>query len=152
MIPSVLRLTDYDIAAAADYANQHMIDGESEALEGYSVNDQFTLGLFFEYVNQNIESNAQYMEAGIQLCRAQPAEDRLPCIEGLSGGHMKYGKPGVEYEKNLQFCAHELLSEDERSVCYKYFLTRLTNRYTPDTANAICDLVPEAYTTRYCRS
>ena len=117
MILAVLIKYNDDIATAADYINQNMIDKEHITIDGYTVNEMVTLGLFLEYIRINIETNPNYMTEGIRLCRQQPADDRLSCIAGLSGGHIKYGKPGVEYIKNIEACNHKDLYDDERDVC-----------------------------------
>ena len=111
-----------NIAAAADYINRNMIDKEFLAVGKYTVNEMITMGLFFEYIRLNINTNPNYMADGIKLCRKQPDDDRLACIIGLSGGHLKYGPPGTEYIKNIEACNHKDLYADERNACYSYFL------------------------------
>ena len=127
-----------------------MIDKEHLAIDGYTVNEMVTLGLFFEYIRQTIETNPDYMADGIKLCREQPSDDRLACIYGLSGGHIKYGQPGIEYIRNIEACNHQDLYDDERNACHSYFLPRLSGRYNQASAREICLLVPEEYAKKYC--
>ena len=151
MTPAVLIKYNNNIVDAANYINQNMVDKEYPAIDGYTVNEMVTLGIFFEYIRMNIETNENYMADGIKLCRQQPPDDRLACIDGLSGGHMKYGKPGVEYIKNIEACSHKDLYADERDSCYSYFLPRLGNNYNQASVKEICLLVPEEYASKYCR-
>ncbi len=149
MIPVILDFTDNDFTKAMEYINTHMIDHQEIAIDGHTINDMVTLGLMFEYIRIYGE-DPQYAQKGIELCRSFPEEDRLPCIEGLSGGHMKYGEPGVEYIQNLTFCALPELTSDERESCYSYTLPRMGNRYDSETTKMICDQVPAVYRDKYC--
>jgi hypothetical protein len=103
----------------------------------------------FEYIRLHGETPG-YQEKGIAFCRAQEEADRLPCIEGLSGGHIKYGEPGKEYVKNLEFCANPLLTKEEVDSCYKYTLPRMSGRYNVEDTKMICGLVPVEYRNKYC--
>ena len=73
----------------------------------------------------------------------------FPCIEGLSGGFMKYGEPKQEYVKGLAFCGSSLLSTEEQGTCYNYILPRLRNWYPVDKTKEICSQVPNDYK-KYC--
>lgn len=150
MLPAVLELVDNDIAKAAEYINQHMINGDALTIDGYTVNEMVTLGLFFEYIRINLERNSNYIEEGVALCRVQPEEDHLSCIAGLSGGHIKYGNPGQEFEQNLIFCAYDDFSIAEKTACYTYFVDRLQNQYDTTTQEYICSQVPEAFKGNSC--
>lgn len=150
MLPIILDMTDNDIAKAAQYINDNMIDHEVTAIDGHTVNELTTLGLMFEFIRLYGET-PDYAEKGIALCRTQPADDHLACIEGLSGGHIKYGEPGVEYVQNLKFCKNDMLTEEERDACYRYTLTTLHLRYDKDMTTKICNMVDAQYRERYCQ-
>lgn len=149
MLPIILKMTNSDFQKAMDYINANMIDHDVIAIDGNTVNDLTTIGLMFEYIRVYGETEG-YQEKGIAFCRAQEEADRLPCIEGLSGGHIKYGEPGKEYVKNLEFCALPLLTEEERDSCYKYTLPRMSGRYNIENTKMICGLVPAEYSSKYC--
>lgn len=149
MLPIVMKMTGNDFQKSFDYINKNMIDNNVTAIDGNTINDLVTLGLMFEYIRMYGETDG-YAEKGIEFCRKQNADDRLPCIEGLSGGHIKYGKPGVEYVKNLEFCENKMLTADEKDACYKYTLPRLSNRYNQEETQMICNKVPVDYREKYC--
>ncbi len=149
MIPVVLDLTDDDFKKAAAYINEHMIDNNETAIDGHTINDMVTLGLMFEYIRVYGEK-PDYAQTGIALCRSFPQEDHLPCIEGLSGGHIKYGEPGIEYIQNLAFCELPELTPEERDSCYSYTLPRMGSRYDQETTQMICDQVAAEYRNKYC--
>jgi plastocyanin len=149
MLPIVLKMTNNDFQKSMDYVNANMIDHDVIAIDGNTVNDLTTLGLMFEYIRLYGETEG-YQEKGIAFCRAQEEDDRLPCIQGLSGGHIKYGEPGKEYVKNLEFCAHPLLTKEEEDSCYKYTLPRMSGRYNREDTKMICGLVPVEYKDKYC--
>lgn len=151
MLPLLLQHYNNDIEAIADYINANMIDNDVIAIDGHTVNELTTIGLMFEYIRVYGE-DADYAERGIELCRKQPEEDRLACIKGLSGGHIKYGEPGIEYVANLEFCKNPMLEEDEVNACYEYTLPRLSGRYTPEKTQEICAMVDATYSQRYCPS
>lgn len=149
MMPIVMSMFSNDFQKSMDYVNKNMIDKEVTAIDGNTINDLTILGLMFEYIRiHGNESN--YAEKGITFCRAQIPADRSACIKGLSGGHIKYGKPGVEYVKNLQFCANTMLTNEERDSCYEYTLPRMSNRYAPKDTQMICAQVPVEYSRKYC--
>lgn len=149
MVPIVLEMAQNDFDKAAKYINDNMIDKEITAIDGHTLNQMVTLGLMFEYIRVYGQTPG-YQEKGIDFCRRQPADDHLACIEGLSGGLMKYGKPGVEYVENLAFCANTMLTSEERDSCYQYTLPRMNSRYDIPTTQKICDQVPEEYRNKYC--
>ncbi len=149
MLPLLLVKTKDDIALAADYMNENMIDHNEIAIDGHTINELATIGLMFEYVRLHGETQG-YAEEGIALCRTQPEEDRSACIEGLSGGHMKYGKPGIEYVANLEFCENSMLTASEKDSCYAYTLPRMRTRYDQSTTDMICGLVAVEYRDKYC--
>jgi plastocyanin len=149
MLPLLSVLTNNDFQKQMDYINENMIDHDVIAIDGNTVNDLTTIGLMFEYIRIHGEE-PDYAEKGIAFCRAQQEDDQRACIAGLSGGHIKYGEPGKEYLKNLEFCANTLLTEDEQDSCYKYTLPRMSNRYNTRDTEMICSLVPVEYKRKYC--
>lgn len=149
MFPLILDKADNDIGKAADYINARMIDEDEAAIDGHTINGLVTLGLMFEYIRLHGEEEG-YQERGIAFCRQQPEDDQLPCIEGLSGGHIKYGEPGIEYVKNLEFCENSMLTSVEKEHCYSYALPLMRTRYNSDTVEYICNQVAPVYKEKYC--
>lgn len=149
MMPIIFQNFDNDFQKIIDYTNEKMIDDDVKAIDGNTVNDLTTLGIVFEFIRL-FGKDEDHMERGIALCRAQNEEDRLACFAGLSGGYIKYGEPGREYVKNLEFCALPSLATDERNACYEYTLPRMSSRYTPADVSMICAQVPVEYRDKYC--
>lgn len=149
MLPLILDAAENDIAKAAAYINDNMIDHEVTAIDGHTINELTTIGLMFEYVRLYGES-PDYAEKGIALCRTMPEDDHLACIKGISGGHIKYGEPGIEYIKNLEFCENSLLTPAEKDSCYEYTLPRMATRYDKATTAMICEQVAVEYRDKYC--
>ena len=149
MFPLVLDMFKNDIAKSAEYINDRMIDHEVIAIDGHTINELVTIGLMFEYIRIHGEEEG-YMEEGIALCRTQPEDDRLACIEGLSGGHLKYGTPGEEYIGFLELCGMDILTQDEKDACYEYTMLRLGGRYEPAKTAEICSMVEPRYREQYC--
>lgn len=149
MLPILLTKMNNNFQKIMDYINANMIDNDEIAIDGSTINEMTTLGLMFEYIRIHGEED-DYMESGIAFCHRQLEEDRLACIAGLSGGHIKYGEPGKEYIKNLEFCKHPLLTQDEVDSCYKYTLPRMSGRYNPKDTQMICAQVPVEYRNKYC--
>jgi hypothetical protein len=106
------------------------------------------MGLFHEHMNINAGS-ADKGPRGVAACRALKERSRLPCIEGLAGGLMKYGKPGEEYIEGLSFCKLELLTEEEQEACFKHILLRLTFWNSPEKSRQLCATVEEKFR-KYC--
>ncbi len=138
-----------NIAAGAKYINEHLKGGDTPTIDGYTTNEMVTLSWFVEFIHFHL-NEPNYIETGIALCRAQPTEDYLACIEGLSAGHLKYGQPGREYVAALAFCAAALLTDKERNSCYRQMLPRLGNLYSQERSRDICQQVPEVYRKLYC--
>lgn len=149
MLPLVLENANNDIKKASEYINEHMIDHDEIAIDGHTVNELVTIGLMFEFIRLHGE-DPNYAEKGVALCRTMPENDQIACIKGLSGGHLKYGAPGIEYMEVLKLCSSNLLNEPERDGCYEYSLMRLNTRYDGRTTSLICEEVPEPYREKYC--
>jgi plastocyanin len=147
MIPSLLRLTNYDFEKSARIVEKIPATGDNEAIElvEHTVRGMVTLSLFYEYIGRNLKEPNYNANKGVAICRSLLPDLRLPCVEGLAGGHMKLGKPEQEYIQGLSFCGSEILKNDERDVCYKYVLVRLGIWYSSDKARNICQEVPEKY-------
>lgn len=150
MVPLLLQTYKNDIQKILDYVNANMIDHDVIAIDGNTVNDLTTIGIMFEFIRLHGEEDG-HMQEGIAFCRAQEEQDRLACIAGLSGGYMKYGEPGQEYVKNLEFCALPELTKEERDSCYGYALPRMSGRYDQATLSMICGQVDVEYRNKYCR-
>lgn len=148
MIPAVLTLTGNNFEKAAEYIEEQIQYADEPTIDGFTNREMVILSLFHEFMRGNIDT-PDYATRGVGLCRSLPEHSRLSCVEGIADGHMKYGKPGMEYIKVLSFCADNRLREDERTICYKHILSRLSIWYAEDERVSICGAVPGAYQ-KYC--
>jgi hypothetical protein len=148
MLPTVLGQAGSDFRKAAAYIESHVSDPDAETIDGFTNLEMVTLSLFHEFIRLNLD-NKNYIEEGIALCRNLSSKSRLACIEGMSGGHMKYGEPEKEYEKWLGFCGSSLMTPAEKDVCYKYVASRIRIWYRDDVAKSICTKVESDYR-KYC--
>lgn len=147
MLPSLLRFVGNDLSLAVKRIEKIPADISNPSLRllGYPTRKMVTQGLFHEYVRLNFNKPDYNIQEGVMLCRSLKEDMRMPCIEGLSGGYMKYGEPGREYIKGLDFCSRDLLSDDEQRSCFEYILTRLNIWYSQDKVKEICSMGDPIY-------
>jgi len=144
MLPVVLDLTRYDFTRAAQYVEEHIHDPNVPTIDGFTNREMVILSLFHEFIRAHGKKDG-YLADGVALCRSLPKHSRLACIQGLSGGHMKYGEPETSHLKALAFCNDVILVTEEKKACYGYLLPRLLNWKSIEDARAICLLVDEEY-------
>lgn len=142
MTPALQRLTKTDFMKSAA-----QIAAIPE--QGFTIRSSVISGLFHEFIRVNLREPDYNLAEGVKLCRMLVSELRLACIDGLSGGHMKYGQPQQEYVKGLAFCASRLLASKEQDVCHEHILTRLRIWYSPEKSAEICAGTPKNYQ-HYC--
>lgn len=143
MLPAVMGNLGSDFPKIAK-----VIEAIAEENDSYSIRSWVISGLFHEYYRVNL-GKSDFADSGVQICRSLQPRSHLPCIEGLSGGLMKYGEPEKEYVKTLEFCANKILNSEESNTCYQRTLTTLDIWYAPAKVKMICGLVPKEYN-RYC--
>jgi len=143
MLPALMRITNNDFLKSAAQISA-IPERQSYTIRGYVISS-----LFHEFVRMNFSEPDFNVVEGIKICRSFIVELRLSCIDGLAGGHMKYGEPRIEYVKGLAFCGSDLLTENEANVCFQHILTRLSIWYTREKSEEICAEVPIQYR-NYC--
>ena len=144
MLPALLRFTGQDFTKSAKIIEQIK---EDESIQ--PVFSEVMLSLFHEFIRVNLNIQDYNVKAGVSICRELSSRSHLPCIEGLSGGHMKYGEPTKEYVKGLAFCNSDVLQSDEKEVCFQYILSRLRIWYGVSEVSQICQNAPADYR-KYC--
>lgn len=149
MLPLLLWKFNDDFEQILAYTQENMIDNQEPAVGGHTIEELVTIGAMFEFIRV-YGHNSDYAERGVEICRKQNKTIHAACIEGLSGGHMKYGPPEREYIKNLTFCASNFLTEEERDSCYRYPLKRLMRQYSVEQSREICRMVDVQYAKKYC--
>ena len=142
MLPAILINTGNDLLKSQNYVEKIKEDG-------YSIRTSVTSSLFHEFIRMNITLPDYNIEAGIKMCHLLKDPYRMACIDGLSGGHMKYGNPKDAYVKGLSFCSRSTLRDDEKSSCYNYILSRLRIWYSVAKTKEICQSIPEKFQ-KYC--
>jgi len=143
MLPALLQTTQFDFLQTA-----RVIEDSIKNDEDFKIRDMVISSLFHEYARTTLETE-DYKES-VQLCRSLKESSRPPCIDGLGGGHMKYGEPEKEYVKGLEFCGSAALFEDEKQVCFQHILSRLRIWYTQEKSRQICQTVDQKYRD-FCR-
>ncbi|OGM96265.1 MAG: hypothetical protein A3B86_03940 [Candidatus Yanofskybacteria bacterium RIFCSPHIGHO2_02_FULL_38_22b] len=145
MLPALMRFTNNDYPRMFSIIEK--ISDPSETYDSrYSVREIVVLGLAHELLKTSW-TDPDYIPKTVSQCRN--LKSRLACIEGLSGGHMKYGEPEREYVKGLSFCDSSLLKEDEKNVCYQHILSRLRIWYSQEKTKEICQDSPTEHR-RFC--
>lgn len=86
----------------------------------------------------------------IALCRSLPFRLRMPCITGFGEGFLKYGPPGKEYARAVDFCGSDLLTDGERRSCFGRILSILRIWYTAEKSKEICESVDLRYRGQGC--
>lgn len=143
MLPALLRKTqDFaDIAQRIEAINN---DAD------FAIRTWVMLGLFHEYIRLHLSETDYGVSSAVALCKAVVDTLHLSCIEGLAGGHMKYGKPGEEYRQAITFCNNTVLESTEQQICFAHILPRLRIWYSEGKTQEICALVPSQYQ-HYCK-
>ncbi len=97
--------------------------------------------LMHDYIRTDSQRQ-DFPQRGVDMCRSIEEALRIPCIEGISGGFMKYGEPQKEYIKAFEFCSSDMLKPDEESACYLYIFDRLRIWYSEEKISELCKTVP----------
>lgn len=87
----------------------------------------------------------------VNLCRSISEELQIYCIEGATDGLFSAGTPYAEEKRVLEFCASDLLHEDEQMACYKTIQRRVPSTYALDRLKNVCLQTPAEYRiSQYC--
>lgn len=143
MIPALLRLTKNNLVESEKYIEK-ISDSRGDYFKSPIVSD-----LYHEFIRLNLNQFEYNKKEGIKQCHSFRDPFRLSCVEGLSGGHMKYGDPDKAYVKGLAFCSTSELKDDERNVCYNSILSRLRIWYSKEKSREICQNVQKEFQ-KYC--
>lgn len=82
-------------------------------------------------------------------CRRLPKRVYQACLIGLTGGFVAHGEPGREYEKALNLCSAEVLTEEEKSICYGNTFRTFRGAYPQEKVEELCSQVNKEYR-QYC--
>lgn len=137
MTPAVFRLKHGDFLEVARYVEENILEPEALTIENFTNHRMVLLSVFQEYFKRYGEEEG-YIEDGLGLCRSLEERSLLPCIEGLSGGHLKYGDPANGYLRAIDFCSNSLLTEIERGTCFGYVVPRISTYYGMEIKREIC--------------
>ena len=89
-------------------------------------------------------------EAELLACRNLLDSLYKPCFDGILWGFSAHGEPKKEHMKSLNFCHSELLSAEEKDICYSKSISYF-NSYerSPAELKQVCQEVEEGYK-RHC--
>jgi hypothetical protein len=149
MVPVVMELFDNDFSDSVSYIIKSMKYPNGKTIDDYTNKEMVVSGLFHEYVRLHLFDDPGF-EKGIDLCHTLDPITSVSCIEGISGGHMKYGKPSDIVDSWSTFCSNKKLTTEEREVCFKHVLTRLSIWYPINERSKVCNRVPVTYR-KYCQ-
>jgi hypothetical protein len=114
-----------------------------EGTKADPVRSMVLASLMHDYIRTDAQ-NKDFPQRGVDMCRGVGEDLRIPCIEGISGGYMKYGEPQREYIKAFEFCSSDMLRDDEEAACYLYIFDRLRIWYSEDKISELCKTVPSS--------
>lgn len=145
MLPAYMILLKNDLPAIVKISEKIL-----EKNGSYEIRNMVISAIYHEYIRMHLNDLNYAAEAGVKECRKYLGKTKEACIEGLSGGHMKYGKPAEEYVKAMAFCGADFLNIAEKNLCYPYILIRLRIWYRVEKVKEICNAVPKEFQ-QYCK-
>ena len=81
----------------------------------------------------------------VDLCRSVPQTVIKECLRGYAIGLLQSGQPGKEYQAPISFCKSELLTLEEKQLCFENILIQLKNYYPKAQLEQICQSVDNSY-------
>lgn len=81
----------------------------------------------------------------VSICRSVTQTAIKECLRGYAIGLLQSGQPGKEYQSPINFCNSELLTLEEKQMCFENILTQLKNYYSKDKLGPICQSVDSSY-------
>lgn len=150
MLPAVLRITENDFSAAAEYVHTYVANPNDITVNEDRVLDVVISSLFNEYIRVYGEE-PDYQPRALAVCRGLSPDLTEPCFEGLYAGHIKYGTPGAGYADALAFCDDAALSGKRRDSCRAFILRHLTRWYGRGEASEICRSVAREEERQWCK-
>lgn len=81
----------------------------------------------------------------VNICRSVTQTAIKECLRGYAIGLLQSGQPGKEYQTPINFCKSELLTSEEKQMCFENILTQLKNYYTKDKLEPICQSLDKSY-------
>ncbi|MFZ2522238.1 MAG: hypothetical protein WAX44_00025 [Minisyncoccia bacterium] len=102
--------------------------------------DQLSPATIMSRVGKN-----QSFESEIRVCKSLPEYLRKPCVEGLAGGILEFGKPDSEYVEALNLCSSNIMDDKDRKVCYNYVISSLGVLYSKEKITEICTNIDQEF-------
>jgi len=129
MARTLLKMTNSNLAQAIDLASR---TAPTNYLENIIAN--ITV----------LPSNVSEEEL-VNLCRSLDEKTEIACLKGYTISLLQSGQPGKEYRDPINFCESELLTPEERNMCFENILPQLKNYYPQDKLEEICNGVDSQY-------
>ena len=86
----------------------------------------------------------------VQACRMVPNYLFEHCFGGIVNGFVQHGEPEKQHVKGLAFCQSEILTEEERDICYASMMSFSKSTLSTESFLEVCELVNEKYKKVYC--
>lgn len=81
----------------------------------------------------------------VQTCRLVPVHLKMPCLKGLVGGILEFGKPDFEYIEAIDFCNSLDKATLEKKNCFERLNSSLVVLYSKEKALEICAKIDSEY-------
>ena len=84
-------------------------------------------------------------------CRTLPDNLVYNCIGGVAWGLVIHSSPGNEHKYAFRFCGSEMLTGEEKEICYREAILQLSRSITHEKVKPLCEELKEKYRTQ-CNS
>lgn len=129
MARTLLKLTNSNLAQAIDLASR---TAPTNYLENIIAN--------ITVLPSNISE-----EELVNLCGSLDEKTEIACLKGYAISLLQSGQPGKEYQSPINFCNSDLLTLEEKQMCFENILPQLKNYYPKDQLEKICQSVDNSY-------
>lgn len=130
---------DYNFSKAASFiANLSDKAGEEAAM--------FTMASDYTRLKIDTLNNTDL----IRLCLSVKSTLFTSCIKGVELGLLNWGKPGEEYVRVVDLCNSELLTGQDKEVCFNYLFPLLRTIYPKEKTDSICTNTDLGKYKKYC--
>lgn len=81
----------------------------------------------------------------VLICRSLQERLRKSCVEGIVHGLIEHGTPGLEYVDSIKFCSSSILTEEEKTACFREAIVFFHSIYPKEKVKDICTDIEEKY-------
>lgn len=102
--------------------------------------EQLAPAMIASKVGQNYDFSNE-----VKTCNTMPEYLQQPCINGLAGGILEFGKPNYEYVEAIDFCELPVLNEEQNKACIHFVVANSRVIYSSEKAEQICAMIDGKY-------